>query len=864
MQFAKKFRKGFTLEESSTLKTKTLSGLMWTFMERIGAQGVSFIVSLVLARLLLPEQYGIIALVTVIINICDVFVSSSFSNALIQKKDADDKDFSTVLYFNIVFSIGLYALLFFVAPLISSFFEYDQLTWVIRVMGLKLIIASVNSVQKAMVSRKMQFKKFFWATFGGTIVSAIVGIIMAMKGYGVWSLVAQYLVNSFIDTVILAIVIKWIPKLRFSFKRLGKLLSYGWKVLLAALINVIYEDIRTLIIGKMYTEADLAYYNQGRRIPNLLVANINTSIQSVMFPIMANKQDDKDGVKRIVRRSMKTSAFIIMPMMFGLAAVAEPLIKIVLTDNWLGCVPYLQILCINFALLPLQTANLQAIYALGRSDIALRLEIIKRVFNLVLVLVSCQFGVFAIAASSVIGAVFCSVVNAFPNKKLLKYGYFEQIKDILPFIAMSAVMAGAVIGIGFIPINIYIKLVIQVLVGVVIYVALSAIFKVESFRYILNIIKPYLFKITKKIKELVSPKVQPRDKKMDFIKGLLMISVLLGHFITAYTDGANVDSLWIHTFVRTFDMPLFMLISGLFLRRTIDKYSWWKNIINKISAIGIPLVLWQTVFFAMKKGISLVRGNFSFSIKEYIGYILGSSWFLWSALICTITVIIVHKFLKNEKLRALLLAVLCISLHFIPNVKYNISYMLPFFVIGYFFDLFYIKIKGANLKAIKIMSFVCFALLLCLWDGKYNVWNAGSYILEDTIFTTYAVILRFAIGLIGCVVMTVVFEWLFDAKNSVSEWLVEQITNCGQNTLMLYLFQGFAVEYLFARAISVFNRIVGTNIFVTSRWALGWVIAPLSAFITMIALNAIIESLKKTPKIGKYLFGFKLINRKKK
>ena len=480
---------------NTSLKNKTLSGLMWTFMERIGAQGVSFIVSLVLARLLLPEQYGIVALVTVIINICDVFVSSSFSNALIQKKNADDKDFSSVLYFNIVFSIALYAVLFFSAPFISSFFTYEQLTWVIRVMGIKLIIASVNSVQKAMVSRKMQFKKFFWATFGGTVVSAIVGIIMAIKGCGVWSLVAQYLVNSFIDTVILAIVIKWIPKLQFSFKRLKGLLSYGWKVLLAALINVIYEDIRTIIIGVKYTEADLAFYNQGKKIPNLLVANITSSIQSVMFPLIANKQDDKETVKHIVRRSMKTSAFIIMPMMFGLVAVAEPLVKIVLTDNWLSCVPYLQILCIAFALMPIQTANLQAIYALGRSDIALKLEIIKRGFNLALILISCQFGVMAIAASSVIGALFCSIVNAFPNKKLLKYGYFEQIKDILPFVAMSAVMAGAVIGIGFIPINIYVKLVIQIFAGVVIYVALSAIFKVESFKYILNIIKPYISKI---------------------------------------------------------------------------------------------------------------------------------------------------------------------------------------------------------------------------------------------------------------------------------------------------------------------------------------------------------------------------------
>ncbi len=837
---------------------------MWTFMERIGAQGVSFIVSLVLARLLLPEQYGIIALVTVIINICDVFVSSSFSNALIQKKNADDKDFSTVLFFNIAFSLGLYALLFVVAPVISLFFEYEQLTAVIRVMGIKLIIASVNSVQKAMVSRKMQFKKFFWATLGGTLVSAVVGIVMALNGFGVWSLVGQYLVNSFIDTVVLAVVIRWVPKLVFSFKRLGGLLSYGWKVLVASLVNVIYNDIRTIIIGFKYTNADLAFYNQGKKIPNLLVANINSSIQSVMFPLMSNKQDDREGIKRIVRRSMKTSAFIIMPMMFGLAAVAEPLVKVILTDNWLGCVPYLQILCINFALMPIQTANLQAIYALGRSDIALKLEIIKRGFNLALVLISCQFGVMAIAASSVVGALFCSVVNAFPNKKLLKYGYFEQIKDILPFVGMSAVMAAAVIGIGFIPMNLYLKLIIQVIVGIALYVAFSMIFKVESFRYILNIIKPYLVKMFKKFKKAITPKNQSRNKELDFIKGLLMISVLLGHFVTAYKAGETTEPVWIVTFIRTFDMPLFMLLSGLFLRRTVDKYVWWKNIINKISSILIPIVLWQTIFFAIQKGFSATRGNFYFSINEYVRYIIGSSWFLWSALICTIVVIVVHQMVKKEKLRAMILAILCVGTLFIPNDKYNVAFMLPFFVLGYFFDLFYSKIKNENLKAIKILSLVCFILLLCLWDGKYNVWNAGSYILEDTVFTLYAVILRFTIGLVGCVVMTTIFQKLFEAKNSVSEWLVGQITNCGQNTLSIYLLQGFVVEFLFVRFVKIFNGVVGTNIFTSCMWGLGYVIAPLSAIAMMLLLNCVIEVLKKTPKIGKYLFGFKLINAKKK
>ena len=473
---------------------------MWTFFERIGAQGVSFIVSLVLARLLLPEQYGIVALVTVIINIFNVFVTSGLPSALIQKKDADDVDFSTVLYFNIVFSASLYVALFFAAPFISTFFEYDQLTLILRVMGISLIVASVNSVQRSMVSRKMQFKKFFFATFIGTIISAVVGITMAIKGLGVWALVAQSLTNMVIDTIIMAIVNRWVPKLAFSFKKLGSLFSFGWKLLLSSLINVIFEDIRTLIIGKMYSSEDLAFYNKGKQVPYLLVANINAAIQSVLFPVLASKQDDRTEVKRIMRRSIKTSSFIIMPMMFGLAAVAEPLVKVILTDNWLECVPYLQIACVSMAIMPLQTANLQALYALGRSDITLKLEIIKKLFNLTVVVATCFFGVRVIAYGGLLISVFALICNVFPNRKLLKYGYLEQIKDILPFVLMSAFMAGAVIGIGFISMNIYVKLAIQVLVGVVIYVLLSIIFKVESFTYMLNIIKPYFKKILAKIK----------------------------------------------------------------------------------------------------------------------------------------------------------------------------------------------------------------------------------------------------------------------------------------------------------------------------------------------------------------------------
>ena len=585
-----------------------------------------------------------------------------------------------------------------------------------------------------------------------------------------------------------------------------------------------------------------------------------------MFPLMSNNQDDKGLIKGIVRRSMKTSAYIIMPMMFGLAACAEPLVKVILTDNWLECVPYLQILCINFALLPLQTANLQAIYALGRSDIALKLEIIKRGFNLALVLISCQFGVMAIAASSVIGAVFCSIVNAFPNKKLLNYGYFEQIKDILPFVAMSAVMAGAVIGISYIPLNIYAKLVLQIVAGVAIYIALSAIFRVESFQYILNMVRPILKKVFNKEKiqqggGLMS--TDSRNKKMDFFKGILMLGVIFGHLATAYKAGAVTDTIWPVVFVRTYDMPLFMLISGIFLRKTADKYVWWKNIVNKITTILVPLVLWQTLFFAFKKCIALVRGTFTISLKEYVLSLTGALWFLWSALACTIIVIIVNQITKNEAVRALLLALLSVGFMLVPVDKFKIAFMLPFFAIGYFFESVYKKINEKQLSIIKFSAVCVFVVLLCFWDADYNIWNSGSYLLKDTLDTLLASIFRFVIGAIGCIAMSLAFDALTRIGNPIVKWINKEITSCGKNTLAIYILQSFVVEYAFARVMAKLFSNPESNIFISNIGLLGYVIAPITAFIVMIALNRVINLLKRIPRIGKFLFGFKAINARK-
>ncbi len=477
------------LNNNNTIKNKTVFGLFWSFFERVGSQLVSFVVSIILARLLMPNEYGVIAIVLVFINICDVFINSGFSQALIQGKEVDEVDFSSVFYFSFLVSIVLYTAIFFSAPYIAVYYDMPILSPVLRVMGLRMILSPLASIQRAKVSRGLEFKKFFFATIGGTLLSALIGICMAYFGFGVWSLVAQSCSNLLINTVILSIIVKWRPRLLFSIKKTKKLLSFGWKILFVRLIDVLYEDFRSLYVGKLYTASDLAYYTRGRQFPSLIIDNINSSISNVLFPVMSKSQDDKNSVKTYTRRSIRTSAYVITPLMFGLAMVAEPLVKIVLTDKWLPCVPFLQILCINNAIMPLQTANIQAIYSIGRSDIVLKLDIFKKSFGFIMVLIFARISVLAMTIAGVATGIFCLILNSYPNKKLLGYGFFEQLKDVIPYWLLSAFMAFCVWLVSLLSLSTWLELFLMISVGIMVYVFTSLIFRIESFKYILNTMK---------------------------------------------------------------------------------------------------------------------------------------------------------------------------------------------------------------------------------------------------------------------------------------------------------------------------------------------------------------------------------------
>jgi teichuronic acid exporter len=425
-------------------KLQVLSSLLWKLMERGGTQGIQFIVQIVLARLLLPEDYGIIALVLIFISIANVFVHSGLNTALIQKKDVDEADISSVFYLSLVIAGLIYIVLFFTAPFISAYYEEPQLILVFRVLSITLFFGALNSIQNAVIARRLQFKKLFFSSTGAILVSGTVGIYMAYTGFGLWALVGQQISNQLLITLILWFTVKWRPRLLFSPRKVKNLFSFGWKLLVSSLINTIYNDLRSLIIGKMYNPAMLGFYNRGQQFPSLIVLNIDGSIQSVMLPVLSSQQDNRPRVKDIMRRAIVTSSFIIYPMMVGLAVTAEPLVKILLTDKWLPCVPFLQIFCASYALMPIHTANLQAINALGRSDIFLKLEIIKKIMGLSILAVTVFYGVYAIALGQVLSGVISTFINAYPNKKLLNYSYIEQWNDIMPSLILSLVM-GAVV-----------------------------------------------------------------------------------------------------------------------------------------------------------------------------------------------------------------------------------------------------------------------------------------------------------------------------------------------------------------------------------------------------------------------------------
>ena len=491
-------------------RNKVISSLGWKMSERMSTQLIQFALQLFLARLLTPGDYGTVGLISIYITLSTVIIQGGFSDALIRKIDIDEDDLSSVFYIYMVFSLLFYAVLFLTAPFIASFYEKPILVPVLRVLGLNLFPTSVNAIQQALIARSLRFKAYFARTVTAMLVSGIVGIVMAYLGFGIWALVAMQMLNIFVAVFVMWFTVKWRPKWIFSFSRAKSLYAYGYKLMLSNLITTLYNSLYGLIIGKVYDTSTLGYYTRGQQFPILIAASIEGTIASVMFPTLSSMQDNKARLKQTMRRAISSSSFLLSPLMVGLAVVAEPLIRILLGEKWMPCVPYLQLTSVAYLFWPMQGSNLAGLQAIGRSDLILKLGIIKRVVGVSLLGASLiigpklimkpgfEVGALAMMTANVITQIFGCFVHAGPNKKLLNYGVGTQVTDILPYLGIAVAMGAAVYPLKYVLSNSFLLLAVQVVSGALIYLLLAKLFKMKALDEFLALAKEFAIKIKAK------------------------------------------------------------------------------------------------------------------------------------------------------------------------------------------------------------------------------------------------------------------------------------------------------------------------------------------------------------------------------
>lgn len=475
-------------------KNKVVNGLFWKVMENGGSQGIQFIISILLARLLSPDEYGIINLVLIFITIANVIVQNGFGTALVQKYQADEQDYSSVFFVNLGAAAVIYGILFLFAPWIARFYENPEMSRIVRVLALVLFPGAVISVQTAFVSRQMQFKGLCLSTVMAALVSGGAGVGLAGAGFGVWALVGQQIFYYLTLVLVLFFTVSWRPRCLFSLERVKTLFQFGWKLLCAALIDTLFMNLYGLVVGKIYDERTMGIYSRGEQFPKLIVTNLGTAIQSVILPALSAHQTHPEEVLHMLSRAIKVSVFLVFPMMAGLAASADNLVLVLLGEKWTSCVPFLQISCLAYAVWPMDIANLQALNAMGRSDVFLKLEMVKKAVGVVILLLSLTCGALTFIAWKAAGDFICTFINAWPNQKILGYSLKQLWKDILPSFFAALAMGGIVYGLGiFLPSGI-IGLSGQVAAGITLYLGISWIFHLESFVYLMDIVRKNLTK----------------------------------------------------------------------------------------------------------------------------------------------------------------------------------------------------------------------------------------------------------------------------------------------------------------------------------------------------------------------------------
>lgn len=473
---------------TENLKRKTVSGVMWSAIERFSLQGVQFVMQLVMARLLLASDYGMIAMLTIFLQIAQAFIDSGFTNALIQKKDRTEVDYSTVFYFNIIIALLFYCILFVSAPLIAKFYNMPDLILVMRVMALSLIILSFSAVHKTKLTIEINFKIQSKITLIAAGISGIIGVGIAYLGYGVWALVYQSILNAMLTTILFNCFYRWKPLKTFSMKSFKRLFSFGSKLLVSGLIHTVYYNLYGIVIGKRFSAAELGYYTRAEQFAILPSYNLSAIITRVTFPILSSIQDDNERLASTYRKYIRLSSYLIFPLMVGLASLANPLVDLFLTEKWNGTVALLQILCFDWMFDHLSGINLNLLYVKGRSDLALRLEIIKKIIAITILLASIPLGIIGMCLGRVLYSLIATYANTYYTNSLIGLSFRTQLKDIIPYLILSLAMGGVVYATTYLGLSNIIQLIIGITIGILFYISISYIFKITSLKVLLQLI----------------------------------------------------------------------------------------------------------------------------------------------------------------------------------------------------------------------------------------------------------------------------------------------------------------------------------------------------------------------------------------
>ena len=476
------------MEES--LKNKTVKGTIWSSIERFSVQGIQFIVMIIMARILTPEDYGLIGMLTVFIAISQSLVESGFSQALVRKLDRSEVDNSTVFYFNVVVGCVLYVVLFLCAPVIARFYKEPILIPITRLISLSILINSFVVVQRATLTIKIDFKTQAKASFIASIASGAVGISLAKIGYGVWSIVWYQLTNLAVNVGLLWVFSKWRPKMMFSWKSFHELFGFGSKLALSGIIDTLYRNIYLILIGKVFSAADLGYYTRAHQFADFPSSNVSSIIQRVTYPVLCTLQNENDRLREVYRKFLRLSAFIIFPLMTGLAAVAHPFITIVLTDKWDFAAVLLQIICFSMMWYPIHSINLNLLQVKGRSDLFLKLEIYKKIVGATIICITVPFGLIVMCLGSILTSILSLIINTYYTGKLIDVGFIRQMKDLFPIFILSLFIGVCVfMTITYIPMSAGLALSGGVIEGVLLYTILSKLFRFPEFTELLSIIQ---------------------------------------------------------------------------------------------------------------------------------------------------------------------------------------------------------------------------------------------------------------------------------------------------------------------------------------------------------------------------------------